>query len=526
MTNVAEMLRQTAARIPDQRALTYQGAHLSWATIYTRSAGLCSRIRTQGLTRGQHIAIYTGHCPAQVIAIFGTALADAAFIIIHPLLKENQIKHQVNDANVQTILTTEDRLQLLQELFKYRKIHFEILTTDGLLPGSNPEQPDEPIPTHPVTEAIPTDVGCIIYTSGSTGRPKGVVVPHRTLLDGARIVSGYLKITEQDTLLSVLPYNFDYGLNQLLSVVFVGARVVLHKFSLPHVLIKTLVEEKVTGLAAVPAMWPHLLNPKLLSSEIRPNFEHLRYITTAGGKHSQELLRQLTGFFPNTSIIIMYGLTESFRSTYLPFSELFKRPGSIGKAVPEVQIMVLNKRGELCQPGEKGELIHRGAFVTYGYLNDPDLTNQKFIPLETGGRGSLPEMAVRSGDIVSLDEDGFIYFHGRADMQIKCSGYRISSSEVEEAAALVPGLRHAAAFGLADEQSGESVNLAYSTHNGEELNGKVLTHSLNRILPSYAVPRRIRFYPHIPLTTTGKINYAALKRDFEESSQQKNSMPE
>ena len=180
-----------------------------------------------------------------------------------------------------------------------------------------------------------------------------------------------------------------------------------------------------------------------------------------------------------------------------------------------MDILILNEDGTKCGVGEQGELVHRGAFVTYGYLNDPDLTKEKFIQLSTGGSGCLPEYAVCSGDIVSRDHDGYIYFHGRRDAQIKSNGYRVSPGEVEEAALLFTGISHAAVFGLPDEDLGQSVNLAYATYHGDAADTTRLMLYLSDLLPSYAVPRQIKFYKKIPLNMNGKVDYLSLKEDFE-----------
>lgn len=514
MKNISEMLSATAERQPDKVGIVHDKGEMRWADLDRQAKGLGWRLQDQGVTRGDRVGIFIDHRPEQVVAIFGVAAADAAFTIISPILKDDQIKHQVNDADLAVIVTTEDHENFIKTVLAYRPVNVLTISLDDA-PAPGEGRAIEP-------KNVPTDVACIIYTSGSTGKPKGVVVPHRTLLDGARIVSGYIGITEDDVLLSVLPFGFDYGFNQLLTATLKGAKIVIRKFSFPQDIVRVLGEQKVTGFAGMPSMWWHFFNPKLMDAANKPHFEHLRYITTAGGKHSQDLLQKLTAFFPETDIIIMYGLTESFRSTYLPPSELFKRPGSIGKPVPEVDILVLNEKDEPCAPGEKGELIHRGAFITYGYLNDPDLTAQKFIELKTGGPGCLPEIAVRSGDVVSLDEDGFIYFHERADMQIKCSGYRISPSQVEEVAVSVPGVKHAAAFGMPDPQLGEVVHLAYSTHAGAPVDRKTLTACFNQGLPSYAVPRNFHFFPEIPFTAHGKIDYTRLIQGAKQSRDTEN----
>lgn len=506
MKNIAEMLHVTALRVPDKVGISHEVGELTWAEVYNLAQSVSRKLKDAGVSQGDRVGIYIDHKPEQVIAIFATAMADATFSVISQLLKPNQIKHQVADADIGVLITTDEQKNYIEGVVDHRPV--ELITVS--LEGADKTMPIQAAPT---SNNVPTDVACIIYTSGSTGNPKGVVVPGRTLLDGARIVTDYLGITEEDTILSVLPYSFDYGLNQLLSVVYRGGRIVIRKFTFPQEIVRVLVDENVTGFAAVPSMWGHFFNPKLLDQNEKPIFKSLRYITTAGGKHPKELLKKLDALFPTTNIIIMYGLTESFRSTYLPASELHKRYGSIGKPVPEVDIMVVNEDGEPCKPGEKGELIHRGAFVTYGYLNDPDLTREKFIELQTGGEGCLPEFAVRSGDIVSLDEDGFIYFHERADTQIKISGYRISPSQVEEVAISVPDVKHAAAFGIPDKSIGEAVCLAYSSHSGEEIERQIFLKNFKENLPSYAIPKVFRFYDALPHTPHGKTDYSHLKLD-------------
>jgi acyl-coenzyme A synthetase/AMP-(fatty) acid ligase len=263
-------------------------------------------------------------------------------------------------------------------------------------------------------------------------------------------------------------------------------------------------------MAVVPSVWPKLLKPGLKKDK---EFAHLRYVTTAGGFHPPELLKNVANFFTNTEIIVMYGLTESFRSTYLPFSEMFKRPGSIGKAVPEVEILVLNEQGERCQPGEKGELVHRGAFVTYGYLNNPELNEKKFLRLNMFDKTCLPEFAVRSGDQVSTDADGFIYFHGRMDMQIKSSGYRISPDEVAQAVLATPGIAQAVVFGLPDDVLGEAIHVAYETYDGKKIETIEIKRHAKTSLASYAIPHHYHFYERIKLNPNGKIDFAFLKRE-------------
>ena len=191
------------------------------------------------------------------------------------------------------------------------------------------------------------------------------------------------------------------------------------------------------------------------------------------------------------------------------------RPGCVGRAVPEVEIMVLDKDGQPCAPGEKGELVHRGAFVTYGYLNNAKLTAEKFIPINAGGRDCLPEMAVRSGDRVAMDEDGYIYYYGRMDQQIKSSGYRISPDEVAEAVLSTPGICLTAVFGLPDEELGQAIHVAYETEGGEDIDLVEIKRHAKASLAAYAIPHHYHFYEKLPLNPNGKIDFGALKKAAE-----------
>lgn len=516
MKNLAEMLRITSQEFPDREAVVYGNLRLTWGDIYLSAALIRTRLLSQGIGRGDVVAIYAEHSPAQIAAIFGILMADAAFTILSPSHKDNQVKHQLTDSNARAVIGTRNFLEAIKTLSGDRGLNMLEVGLAGNLVGIDPNSFHQYDLGDTYSINIPSDVGCIIYTSGSTGRAKGVVVPQRTMIDGAKVVSEILKITKDDVILSLLPFNFDYGLNQLLTIVLQGGKIVLHNFTFPQDLIDDIERENITGMAAVPSLWPLVLNERLVKPDPKRRFPSLRYITTAGGFHTRDLLKAISEFFIDSEIIIFYGLTESFRSSCLPYSEIFKRQGSIGKAVPGVELLVWNEDGLPCKVGERGELIHRGLFVTYGYLNNPELNVQKFIRLTTGGPGCLPEVAVRSGDLVSLDNDGYIYYHGRIDSQMKCNGYRVSPSEIEEVVLMFHDISHAAAFGLPDAKIGEAVHVAYATYSGKEVNSKEMLIFLTKQLPSYAVPKKVFHYAHLPLTGNGKIDYPSLKINAEE----------
>ena len=362
------------------------------------------------------------------------------------------------------------------------------------------------------------DLGAILYTSGSTGRPKGVMLSQANLIAGSRIVSTYLKIGQAERILSVLPFSFDYGLNQLLTAVQHGATVILRNFKMPGEIVQTLLDERVTGLAGVPPFWNLLSQPR--SSLYRHSFPDLRYVTNSGGAWPKVVVDRLREALPTTEFYPMYGLTEAFRSTYLPPDRVDERPGSMGRAIPDTEIFVVNDKDELCKPGEVGELVHRGPTVSLGYWGQPEATAKVFRP-----NPFLPpelhhdEKVCYSGDLVKMDEDGFLYFVGRGDATIKCSGHRVSPTEIEEVLLARSGIREAAAFGVPDELAGQLITAVVVPCDGETLAEDELIEACAEEMPRYMIPRRIEIVSKLPKTPNGKIDYPTLRSRAQEAQQ-------
>ncbi|MDG2088404.1 MAG: AMP-binding protein [Arenicellaceae bacterium] len=512
--DIWDLFADRCTKSPDSEAVVYSGKRWTWKELECDVNQLSNRLFLAGVSKGSVVGVYFDHSFAQIASIFAISKLGGIFTLISPHLKSEQVKSQVFDSAITHIVGQATFVSQYVDFFANTNI--SILELDDFGNFTNPPATAtiEVTPTPTSHHFIPKDVACYIYTSGSTGKPKGVVVPHKTLLDGARIVSSYLKITRSDNILSILSFGFDYGLNQLLSAVYTGAKIVVLNYRLPMDLLSSIEKEKITAFAAVPSLWPNLFHEKLVNRALFGEFEHLRYITTAGGTHSKKLLENLTRFFPNTDIIIMYGLTESFRSTFLPPEKVLEKIGSIGKAVPEVEIMIVNEKGKPCLSGEKGELIHRGAFVNYGYLNNKELTKLKYKPLSLAGSGCLPEYAVRSGDLVSMDDEGFIFFHGRIDSLIKVHGHRVSPGEIEDIALSFKDIRYAVAVEIISTDDDSYIALAYSTYSEGDIDKLEFQDYLKSKLPYYAVPKLIRFYQDVHLNKNGKIDYARIKAEI------------
>ncbi|MET0860923.1 MAG: AMP-binding protein, partial [Microbacterium sp.] len=361
----------------------------------------------------------------------------------------------------------------------------------------------------PEPAAIDVDPAAILYTSGSTGKPKGVVLSHRNLLVGAESVSTYLHNTSDDVILSALPLSFDAGLSQITTAFCVGAHVILLNYLLPREVPVLCARHGVTGLTAVPPLWLQLADVPWPEEAAR----RLRYFANTGGRMPRPALDRLRATFPEADPYLMYGLTEAFRSTYLDPAEVDRRPDSIGKAIPNAEILVLRPDGTPCGPGEPGELVHRGALVALGYWNDPERTAERFRPVSRAGQEwRAPELAVWSGDTVVADEEGFLFFVGRSDDMIKTSGYRVSPTEIEEAAYSTGLVRAAVALGVADAALGQRI-LLIAAPVQPELDVAALSAALRRLLPLYMVPARIEVRGELPRSPNGKFDRALLKSE-------------
>jgi acyl-CoA synthetase (AMP-forming)/AMP-acid ligase II len=210
----------------------------------------------------------------------------------------------------------------------------------------------------------------------------------------------------------------------------------------------------------------------------------------------------------------MYGLTEAFRSTYLDPAEVDRRPDSIGKAIPDAEILVVRDDGSICDPGEEGELVHRGALVAMGYWNDPVRTAERFRPAPNrDGAICTPELAVFSGDLVRRDEEGFLYFVSRKDEMIKTSGYRVSPTEIEEVAYGTGLVADAVALGVEDERLGQHIVLAVSPANGA-LESADLLARLRKQLPLYMVPKHVVIRPELPRSPNGKFDRTLIRHEL------------
>ena len=465
---------------------------------------MAGHLVSQGVVAGDRVVVQLRKSLAEVVAMFAIAKIGAVIVNVNSQWTREQLLYVARDSRA-TGLIVEARAAgpLAQDRLPAT---VSAVLVNGPAPGhpSFVSWQDAPSPSQARPgKRLGNDLAMIIYTSGSTGLPKGVMLSHANILAGARSVARYLRLSRHDRLLSVLPYSFDYGLNQLTTMMLMGGTVVHQAVPLAAEVIDTMVRQQVTGLAAVAPLWSQIVR-KLMASPTR--LPALKRITNSGGRIAPHVMDQMPCVFPGVDIYLMYGLTEAFRSTFLAPERFESKMGSIGRAIPDAEVFVVKSSGGLAGPLEEGELVHRGPLVSLGYWGRPDLTAQKIRPCPELFHLIGDEPVVYSGDTVRLDEDGDLWFVGRQDAMIKTSGFRVSPEEVEDLVYRSGAVAEAVAFGMADAELGETVHVAITPADGDIDEERLLRHC-RKVMPGYMVPRRFHLWHHaMPRTASGKLD--------------------
>jgi acyl-CoA ligase (AMP-forming) (exosortase A-associated) len=514
-TQLHDLLAHMAEAQSTAAALTYRDTTVTYAELWRLAGRFAAGLDKIGLERGQRVAIYLDKSIETVAAIFGTPAAGGVFVPVNPLLRAQQVTYILDDCDVRVLVTSPERYRRMREAPGALGSVEHVVLVGGV--GGQDERLVHPWndflqdEAHGGVQGVDVDMAAIFYTSGSTGKPKGVVLSHRNLIVGGSAVSQYLENDADDCILAALPLSFDAGFSQLTTGFTVGAHVVLMNYLLPGDVVRLCAQHGVTGLTCVPPLWIQLCDQAWPEESTRA----LRYFANTGGRMPKPLLDKLRAIFPSAKPFLMYGLTEAFRSTYLDPAEVDRRPDSIGKAIPNAEILVVREDGTECDPGEEGELVHRGALTALGYWNDPERTAERFRPAPgRDGAICVSEPAVWSGDIVVRDEEGFLYFVGRRDEMIKTSGYRVSPTEIEEVAYRTGLVGDAVALGVDDPAVGQHVVLAVSPANGEPLDPSGVLARLRQELPLYMVPKHVVVRPSLPRSANGKFDRTLLRQEL------------
>jgi long-chain acyl-CoA synthetase len=335
----------------------------------------------------------------------------------------------------------------------------------------------------------------IIFTSGSTGIPKGVMISHRNLIANTESIITYLKINQDDRMLVVLPFYYCYGLSLLHTHLRVGGSIVLNNsFIFLGSIINNLLDYKCTGFAGVPSHFQILLRKSDLFKSTK--FPDLRYVTQAGGKLAPIFIDEFRSSHPEVTFIVMYGQTEATaRLSYLP-PELYEaKKGSMGKGIPGVELRVVNENGEKIKPGEIGEVIAQGYNIMLGYFAD-----------EEGTRNALREGWLYTGDLGTVDQDGYIFLTARKKEIIKVGGKRVSPKEIEAVILELPEVVDCTIEGIEDELLGEALKATIVIRpekEKEEILNRIKLHCSQK-LALHKIPSVFDISEQLVISATGK----------------------
>ena len=478
-------------------ALDGRSGRYSYAELEQTLGRLAGWLAGFGLEPGARVASWMAKGPVAALMPLAAPRAGLVHVPVNPLLKHGQVAHILADSGAAMLIGTGARIESLtpDDVPARCQLHREDDAACAMSGGDGIG----------ASQADPQALAAILYTSGSTGRPKGVMLTHANMWLGAVAVADYLRLSPDDRTACVLPFSFDYGQNQLFSTWYAGGCVYPLDYLTPRDVVKLVDRCDITTMAGVPPLWVQLTEldwPADVAGK-------LKRLTNSGGALTRPLVARLRALFPQADLYPMYGLTEAFRSTYLPPVLVNSHPDSMGRAIPFAEILVVRPDGSITNDDEPGELVHCGPLVAQGYWRDAARTAERFRPAPPASR--YGGMAVWSGDTVRRDAQGLLYFVGRDDAMIKSAGNRISPTEIEEAAVAVPGVAEAVALGIADDRLGQAVRLLLRGQ-GDALPAAVAAH-LKSELPNFMQPRDIVMLDQFPRNPNGKIDRVALARE-------------
>ena len=507
---LTSLLEANAPR-SDAPALIRGEETLTYGDLIQRSDDLARRLVGIGVKRGDRVCLHLPKSIDEAVLSYAIARAGAVVVNINAIVTVRQLRHALSDCGARFLLCQPRKAKAMFDANPSLDGPFPpdlevVVTVGGKLDDERTLALDD---LEQVSGGLPrligADPGFIMYTSGSTGLPKGVLLTHQTVVQSARSAATHLFNRDDDRAIGVLPLSFDFGLSQLTTMALVGGALVMPRATIPMEVVRTIDTHGVNALAMVPTMWIPLV--RLLVKEGR-TLDGIRYVANSGGPLPTDVQKAWPEVFPNARHYLMYGMTEGFRSTYLPPGDFLRKPGSVGVALPDVEIFIVDEEKGLCAPGELGQIIHRSAsLISSGYYRNPEATAEKIAPCPHLQHLIGDEPVLYSGDTGHLDEDGYLYFAARTSTFIKSSDFRISPTEVEDVVFSSGLVTDVVAFGRPDELLGQVVHIAVTAVDGGEVDIAGIKQHCKKTLPPYAIPREIHIWEGttMPRTANGKV---------------------
>jgi long-chain acyl-CoA synthetase len=489
--------------VPERTATIAGERRLTYRELDETSTRVARGLIALGVERGDRVAIQLENCVETVIAIYGVLKAGAAILMVNPSTKAQKLSYMLANSRASALIVGGAARAAMTSLVVPPDLRATVIVGPHADPsGDHATVPWAAIADTPSAEplgdrGIDLDLAALLYTSGSTGDPKGVMLTHRNITSATVSIASYLRLTQDDVIFTVLPLSFGYGLTQLFPAVMVGGCLVIEKGIIyPHVTLTQMAAHRATGFAVVPTIATTLLNLDLGKYDL----SHLRYVTNAGAGMPTELVRGMRRAFPHVQLYLMYGQTECLRALYLDPDQTDRRPDSVGRGMPNQELMIVDESGAEVGPNVVGELVVRGSHVMTGYWERPEETAHKLRPGKLEG-----ERVLYTGDLFRRDDEGYYYFVARQDDIIKSRGEKVSPREVENVIYTLPEVLEAVVAGVPDARLGQAVKAYVVLKPGAVLDARDVKRHCAEALEDYMVPSAVEFRSELPKNERGKV---------------------
>lgn len=499
---VHQLLEHSAQTCPEHPFLVQEGVRSTYGEIDAGANRLARVLLAEGLACGDRVALLARNSRFYVEAYFGIQKAGGIVVPLNAMSGTRRLGDILDACEARIVLAgagcEKVALSLAIRPGSARVLALQSVPHNANLPDhvrvvdlASACAAESPEPLQLSRDA--NDATNIIYTSGSTGTPLGATLSHDNIVSNATAIVSCLELRPKDSVLQVLPFQYVYGQSLLITHALVGGTVVIeNRFMYPEQALDTMESEACTGFSGVPSHIAILLNKSSFADRVLVS---LRYVTTAGGALNPALTRRLMDALPGRKIFIMYGATEaSARLSCLPPEELPRKLGSIGKAIPGVELRVLLKDGSEAADNQPGEIVARGPNIMSGYWHDDEATTK-----------AIDNNGYHTGDLAYRDSDGFLFIVGRERDFIKAGANRVSAREIEDAILENPQVHEVAVIGIADETLGEKICAYVVARDDTGFDPNVLLKKLRRKLPTYKIPSEIITLPELPKNASGKI---------------------